>query len=802
MSGNNLDKLLDSLTEISVYVIEEATHRLLYFNQRCRETRRGRAALGTKCHEVWPEVCANCPLNELDGGDFSHIVCFDPILKTTVDVTANRLLWDGGIPAVAVTSTPHRLNFEEEQGFQKIKQMYAQSLVTVFDECIIANLTADYYVNCQKDILWTNIPEQGNFDAENRKYAAKAVHPDDLELFLNHFSRDAMLRLFGKGKKQISKRLRRRIAGGSYHMVEFTAARIGQFGEDEFWCVLVFRDVNEEYLLEQQRNIEIGQLAMAARIAYQMLIAVNLTQNTYHMLGYERYPVPKPGDSGCFDDLIMAELSTVHPDYQDEFIQKFSRRSLTEAFTHGKRILTMEVPHRGEDGDYHWHFTQVVWVETPQTDDLIEVTLSRNIDAERLQQREALEKERKAKALLEEALEKAEQASRAKNDFLSRMSHDIRTPMNAIIGMTELAQQHLGEEEKLRDYLDKVEGSGMHLLSLINEVLDVSKIESGSFQLEESEFDLHGLVQEAVEMVRLPLESKRQELSVVYSESLHACVLGDKRRLKQVLVNILENASKYTGEGGKISLGVEELDEEERRVGTYRFEIEDNGIGMKPEFLQHIFEPFSRADDSRISKITGTGLGMTIVQNLVSMMGGDIQVQSEYGKGSRFQVKICLLKSYAKTEAPAAAEPAGEDFSGIRALLVEDNELNRQIATEMLELLGAKVDTAENGKLAVEAIRSRPPFYYDIVFMDVQMPVMNGYEATREIRALPMEAIGELPVIAMTADAFAEDAKRARLAGMSGHLAKPISISQLKSALSRTLEWKLHHGRGEAPEDG
>ena len=802
MSENNLAKLLDSLAEISVYVIEEETHRLLYFNRRCQEIGRGRAVLGVKCHEVWPEVCANCPLHGLGSGDSSHLVCFDPILKMTVDVAANRILWDGQIPAVVVTASPHRLNFEEEQGLQKIKQMYAQSLVTVFDECIIANLTTDYYVNCQKDILWTNIPEQGNFDVENRKYAAKAVHPDDLEEFLSLFSRDAMLRLFGKGKKQISKRLRRRFADGSYHMVEFTAARIERFGEDELWCVLVFRDVNEEYLLEQQRNIEIEQLAMAAGIAYQMLIAVNLTQNTYHMLGYERYPVPKPGDSGCFDDLIMAELSTVHPDYRDEFIQKFSRRALTEAFTHGKRILTMEVPHLGEDGEYHWHFTQVVWVETPHTDDLIEVTLSRNIDGERLQQQEALEKERKAKALLEEALEKAEQASRAKNDFLSRMSHDIRTPMNAIVGMTELAQQHLGEEEKLRDYLKKVASSSMHLLSLINEVLDVSKIESGTFKLEESEFDLRSLVQEAAEMIRLSLETKNQEFSIVFAENLHSRVLGDNRRLKQVLVNILENASKYTGEGGKISLSLEELDEGERQVGTYRFVMEDNGIGMKPEFLQHIFEPFSRADDSRISKITGTGLGMTIVQNLVSMMGGDIQVQSEYGKGSRFQITLCLLKSYAKTKAPAEAKPAGADYTEIQTLLVEDNELNRQIATEMLELLGAKVDTAENGKLAVDAICSHPPFYYDIVFMDVQMPVMNGYDAAKEIRALPMEGIGELPVIALTADAFAEDAKRARLAGMNGHLAKPISISQLKNALSRTLEWKLHHGRGEMPEGG
>ena len=183
MTADNLTNLLDALTETSVYVIEEDTHRLLFFNRRCQETGRGRAELGMKCHEVWPEVCGNCPLEALGDGQTSHIVCFDPLLKTTVDATASRILWDGGIRAVVVTATPHRMNFEEEQGLLKIKQMYAQSLVTVFDECIIVNLTADYYFNCQKDAMWSDIPEQGNFGAENRKYAQRVIHPDDLPAF-------------------------------------------------------------------------------------------------------------------------------------------------------------------------------------------------------------------------------------------------------------------------------------------------------------------------------------------------------------------------------------------------------------------------------------------------------------------------------------------------------------------------------------------------------------------------------------------------------------------------------------------
>ena len=790
MTAENLMNLLDSLTETSVYVIEEESHRLLYFNERCRNTGRGRAALGIRCDEVWPELCANCPLKMLGDRVSNHMVCYDPLLKLTVDVTANRINWEGRVPAVVITAAPHRPNFEEEQGFQKIRQMYASSLVTVFDECIIANLTRDYYVSCQKDVVWDDIPEQGNFGSENRKYAQKALHPDDLECFNENFSRESMLCMFTEGKKQITRRLRRRADNGSYRTVEFTAARIGN-QEDECWCVLVFRDVQDELLLEQERNVEISQLATAAKAAYQMLIAVNLTQNTYHMVEYQRFPVKAPDPEGRFDELIEFEMEAVHPDYREEFRSKFTRKALTEAFQRGECILSMDVPHIGEDGIYHWNSTQVVKVESPYTHDLIEITLSRNIDEERRVQQETLEKERQAKLLLEDALKKAEKANKAKSDFLSRMSHDIRTPMNAIIGMTELAQLHIGDEEKQRDYLNKIASSGAHLLGLINEILDVSKIESGVMELSESPLNLRALAGEAAEMVRISMENSQQEFQVDIDESFDPWVMGDARRIRQVLVNILENASKYTGQRGKITFSVCEFKKEEQRTATYRFIIEDTGIGMKPEYMEHIFEPFSRADDSRTSKVPGTGLGMTIVKNLISMMDGDIRVESEYGKGSRFTVTLCLDKCGNTGEAiqPAVSGPEAA-CRGLRVLLVEDNELNRQIASEMLKLLGVRVEMAENGREAVEAVCSHPALYYDAVFMDVQMPVMNGYEATREIRGSGMERIGELPIIAMTADAFAEDVKRARLSGMNGHLAKPVSIELLRGALSGCLDCK------------
>ncbi|WP_343209697.1 ATP-binding protein [Anaerolentibacter hominis] len=790
MAENNLANLLNAMTETSVYVIKEENHRLLYFNKRCEDTGRGRAAIGVKCHDVWPEVCANCPLNGLGDKESNRIVCYDPLQKTTVDVTASRITWDGYIPAIVVTAAPHQMNFEEEQGLKKIEKMYAQSLVTVFDECIIANLTADYYVNCQKDVMWTDIPEQGSFGIENRQYARKVVHPDDLECFNSYFSREAMLRRFGEGKKQISRRLRRLTPDGSYHMVEFTAAKIG-VSIKECWCVLVYRDIQDEYLMEQQRNVEISQLATAAGIACQMLIAVNLTKKTYHMLEYARLPVKQPADEGDFDDLIEFELATVHPDYRKKFYEKFSRQSLIDAFTGGERMVTMQVPHFGEDGSYHWNFTQVVRVESPYTEDLIEITLSRNIDEERRIQEETLEKERKAKFLLEDALQKAEKANQAKSEFLSKMSHDIRTPMNAVLGLTELARMHISDEDKIRDYLDKIAGSGAHLLGLINEVLDVSKIESGSFKLENHEFSLDKLMRDSAELIRLSLENRNQELQIRIEEGIHLQVCGDEKRLRQILVNILDNASKYTGEQGNIYFSLKELKQNEPRTGTYQFEIRDTGIGMKKDYLEHIFEPFSREDDSRTSRVSGTGLGMTIVKNLITIMGGDIRVESEYGKGTRFFITLCFTKSNASAESkPVEIDGEGNTIAGLRILLVEDNEINRQIAAEMLEMLGARIEIARNGNEAVEAVCSHPPLYYDLVFMDVQMPVMNGYDATRKIRSCKMERIEELPIIALTADAFAEDAKQAQLAGMNGHLAKPISLDQLRQTLIDCAVWK------------
>lgn len=523
---------------------------------------------------------------------------------------------------------------------------------------------------------------------------------------------------------------------------------------------------------------------------------------------------------------------------------------------------------------------------------------------------------------LKEALELAEQANRAKSDFLARMSHDIRTPMNAIVGMTAIAGAHLNESDRVSDCLQKINGASKLLLSLINEMLDMSKIESGRLILSEDEFNIGDLLQELVVMMQSDVRNKKHTVEIRIMDMQHELVLGDTQRIKQVLMNIFSNAVKYTPEYGKIRIEIHETplsaDQSE-----YKFVFTDNGRGMKPEFLAKIFQPFERADDREIAMIQGTGLGMAISQNITRMMGGDIQVESEYGQGSCFTVSIPLrlqlqpqmsdpewngrpvlvvdddpltgestctyleeiglagewvasgnqaverikqelekqrnyfavimdlkmpdidgieatrrIRSLAGRDLPiiilsaydlesyeAAARQAGvdgfvtkplfrsklflilkkytqkdrqpeetrswklseSDFSGHRILLVEDNELNREIAEEIVGSTGATIETACNGAEAVAKVTHSPEGYYQLILMDIQMPVMDGYEATRQIRALSRPDTPSLPIIAMTANAFSDDVKKALAAGMDHHIPKPIDIKLLMKTLHTYL---------------
>lgn len=407
---------------------------------------------------------------------------------------------------------------------------------------------------------------------------------------------------------------------------------------------------------------------------------------------------------------------------------------------------------------------------------------------------EYTEKLVKANKALRDAYFNAKRADNAKTDFLSRMSHDIRTPMNAIIGMTVIANAHLDDKEKVGDCLDKISVSGNYLLSIINDVLDMSKIESGKFTLSEENINLCSLLDGFMDMLRPSAKEKHHTLTLNKHDIIHENIIGDSLRIQQMFVNIVSNSIKYTNDGGNISIDVTEKAVGNKNIGCYEFVFRDNGIGMSEEFLKNIFEPFERAEDERVGKQQGTGLGMAITYNLVKMMNGDIHVSSKLGEGTEFTVTLFFKIGNGAAEEPSAPADNGvdelqtSDYSGKRILLVDDNELNREIAAELLEMTGLSVDEAVNGLDAVERFGNSPNGYYSLIFMDIQMPVLNGYEATERIRKLHRPDAGTVPIIAMTADAFAEDVKKAHNAGMNEHIAKPLDISKLAAVLNVYLK--------------
>ena len=397
-----------------------------------------------------------------------------------------------------------------------------------------------------------------------------------------------------------------------------------------------------------------------------------------------------------------------------------------------------------------------------------------------------------ARKAAEQARKEAEQANAAKQEFLSSMSHDIRTPMNAIIGMTSLALDNTDDPKRVRDYLGKIALSSKHLLGLINDVLDISKIESGKMTLNVEPVSLREAMDSIVNIIQPQVTAKNQQFKAVAQEILSENVRCDGVRLNQVLINLLGNAVKFTPEKGAVQLTVyqETLPEDASRVRTH-FLVSDTGIGMSKEYQKVIFESFSREDNTQVRKTEGSGLGMAITKCIVDAMGGTISVRSEQGRGSEFHVVLDLEKAAAPA-ASEAADGAAERVNdvvlkGRRILLAEDNELNWEVARELLSILELELDWAENGEICVEKFRNSPAGHYDAIIMDVRMPVMDGYEATAAIRGLE-RADADIPIIAMTADAFSEDIQRCLERGMNDHLAKPIDIQAVTFKLKKYLK--------------
>ena len=394
---------------------------------------------------------------------------------------------------------------------------------------------------------------------------------------------------------------------------------------------------------------------------------------------------------------------------------------------------------------------------------------------------------RQAKRAAEEAFQVAQEASRSKSSFLANMSHDIRTPMNAIIGMTSLIKHDAGDKNKVIEYADKIDTSSQHLLGIINDVLDMSKIEAGKTVFKYSDFSILDFMQELDTIFHSQICEKKQTLTIIKEDIRHEWVNGDQVHLMQIFSNLLSNAIKYTQEGGEIQLLIEECESNSSVYAKYRFLVSDNGMGMSADFKNTIFDAFTRAESSLTNKIQGTGLGMAITKNLVEAMGGTIDVESELGQGSCFEIlmdlKIAEDKSVSLIPQTEKDEPEDNILQGMKFLCAEDNEINAEILTELLKIEGAECTICENGEEILKTFEQSAPGEYDMILMDVQMPVMNGYEATKAIRRSSHELANTIPIIAMTANAFSEDIQHSLAAGMNAHISKPVDMKMLEKTI-------------------
>ncbi|MGM9581969.1 MAG: hybrid sensor histidine kinase/response regulator [Anaerovibrio sp.] len=552
---------------------------------------------------------------------------------------------------------------------------------------------------------------------------------------------------------------------------------------------------------------------------YASVYYIDLNENSFMDLTYRIQAGKFVGIKGAAQErLDFLCKAMVAPEYQEEMLAFGELATLPERMAE-ERIISRQYQALVEQEDgrgpvLEWR--QCSFIECSRDGDgrLRQVIFAiQSIQAEKLRELEVMQKQKELIDALQLACDAAEAASKAKTGFLSNMSHDIRTPMNGIIGMTAIAESNLDDREKVKECLGKIKSSSRHLLSLINEVLDMSKIESGAVELTEEEFNLSDLISGVLAMVSPQIEEHGHELYVNIGELVHEDVIGDSLHVQKVFANILSNAIKYTPDGGVLQLGISERPSQQEKVGCYEFVFEDNGIGMSRDFLERIFEPFARAADERLQHIQGTGLGMSITRNIVRMMGGDIKVESQLGRGSRFMVSI-YLKLQERVDSRKVLEnlnmPMSDfnslvsgrheqqedplealkqlDFSGRKALLVEDNELNAEIASQLLGITGLSVERAVDGREAVSMMERCMDGYYSIVFMDIQMPNMNGYDATRCIRAMNRSYCRKIPIVAMTANAFAEDVQAARTVGMNEHVAKPLDLRILTRVMDRWIE--------------
>ncbi|MCI9047738.1 MAG: response regulator [Hungatella sp.] len=547
-------------------------------------------------------------------------------------------------------------------------------------------------------------------------------------------------------------------------------------------------DCTAQKLKERQKEKYHSQLIQALSMEYSLVCFFNLATGIGRILRAD----DQEGQAFGLAFKGEADLADSVAGYIDGFVHEDDKETMRQFFD-VERLRAKAADRRLDyvnyravvSGEIRYFQVKVVYIGSQDKNFGI-VLGFRSVDEE-------IRDGMKRNALLEDALLQARRASRAKSLFLSNMSHDIRTPMNAIVGFASLAADHMEDKARVEDYLGKITSSGKLLLSLINNILDMSRIESGKLELDEKPCRLLDVIGDVKNLLQSEALEKDLTMEVETGGLAHPDIYCDSLRLNQVLLNLVGNAVRFTEKGGKVVITVAEKPGAVAGSANFEFCIEDTGIGMSQEFVKHIFEPFERENTTTLSGIAGTGLGMAITKNIVDMMNGAIEVKSKKGEGTKitvtFAFRLCQKEEEISPQETAPKE-TGTGFAGprgCRLLLVEDNELNQEIAVAILEEAGLLVDVACDGQMAVDMYKKAGPGYYRLILMDVQMPVMNGYEATRTIRQLADPQLCSIPILAMTANAFEEDKQEAMRSGMNGHIAKPVDVDLLFEALNRII---------------
>ena len=525
---------------------------------------------------------------------------------------------------------------------------------------------------------------------------------------------------------------------------------------------------------EARENRIANYIAKAENTMAKAMVIVDAKKGTFKEYSSIPLPIPKKGHIDEMEDGFLQNAD----DSQNGQDFKFFFEEVIKSRTVPQNNPNIVFSHKDPNGNMQ--YITMVYIPVEIKNNVVQkgLILLRDITAEK-------SKEIETNRRLSQALTTARKASNAKTTFLFNMSHDIRTPMNAVMGFTAMAKKHIEAPQTVKKYLEKIDVAGKQLLSLVNQVLEMSRIESGKIILSEQKCDLEKMIMALSTTYGSHAETKGILFTATITNIEHKYVCIDSDRINQIAANIIGNAIKYTLEDGTITCTLSEQKCDREGYGLYSLIVEDTGIGMTPEFLNHIYDEFARESSTTVSRIQGTGLGMTIVKKLTDLMGGTIQIESEKGKGTKITLNIPMKWSNDfEQDANDPKKNTNKSLKGMKILLVEDNEMNREIAEELLTEKGIIVDTAADGDEAIARLDKAASGEYELILMDVQMPRVNGYDATREIRCMKDPTKSNIPIIAMTANAFEEDKKDALAAGMDGHLAKPIDVQKLVQTLT------------------